>query len=153
MAARRAGEDLWHSLEDKREVVGQRVFADAARRLHEMAEAAGADRDLRLRLAIAFGAHAVASCAAESEWLAMRATERAVRAVRPPCSIALLKEWERTQIAYWTVYVRARAKFEPAMSNIALEVSSRMEAWYHYTAEHEQEWVRAGRPRAIPRLG
>jgi hypothetical protein len=100
-----------------------------------------------LRIAIASGAHALASESAQREWLAMRAAERAIRNVRPPCPLALLKAYELAQIAYWRAYVTARAQLEPEMRDIGLEVRSRMDHWYRYNAEYEPEWVRAGRPR------
>lgn len=100
-----------------------------------------------MRSVVAWGAHSLASEAAHDAWLAMRAAERAARAVRPPVPLALLKAYERAQIAYWTVYVAARAQLEPEMRDLSLEVRSRMDAWYRFSAEHEPEWVRAGRPR------
>jgi len=100
-----------------------------------------------MRSVVAWGAHPLAAEAAHREWLAMRAAERATRAVRPPCSLALLKAYERAQIAYWKAYVSVRAQLEPEMRDVGLEVRSRMDAWYRYSAEHEAEWVRAGRPR------
>jgi hypothetical protein len=101
-----------------------------------------------LRGVAAVGAHALAQEAAWAQWLGMRGAERRWRLVRPPCPLPLLKDHERAQIAYWRAYVAARAQLEPELGrDPALEVRSRMEAWYHYTAEHEQEWVRAGRPR------
>lgn len=100
-----------------------------------------------MRSVVAWGAHSLASEAAHGQWLAMRAAERAARAVRPPVPLALLKAYERAQIAYWTAYVTARAQLEPEMRDVGLEVRSRMDAWYRFSAEHEPEWVRAGRPR------
>lgn len=100
-----------------------------------------------MRSVVAWGAHALASEAAHREWLAMRAAERATRAVRSPCPLALLKAYEHAQIAYWKTYVSVRAELEPEMRDVALEVRSRMDAWYRLNAEHEAEWVRAGRPR------
>jgi hypothetical protein len=43
--------------------------------------------------------------------------------------------------------VSVRAQLEPEMRDVGLEVRSRMDAWYRSSAEHEAEWVRAGRPR------
>jgi len=100
-----------------------------------------------MRSVVAWGAHALASEAAYREWLAMRAADRATRAVRPPIPLALLKAYERAQIAYWKAYVSTRAQLEPEMRDVGLEVRSRMDAWYRFSAEHEVEWVRAGRPR------
>ena len=98
------------------------------------------------RNVVAFGAHPLAWEAAQAEWLSMRDAERRYRRTRPPVPIAVIKHYERSQIAFWTRYVGHRAHFEPAMQNVPLEVRSRMEAFYR-SAEHEEEWVRAGRPR------
>jgi hypothetical protein len=99
------------------------------------------------RIAVAFGAHALAWEAAQAEWLGMRTTERRVRDTRPPVPLALLKDHERAQIAYWFKYMKARAHFEPELRDVAYEVRCRMEHWYTMSAEHEEEWVRAGRPK------
>ncbi len=179
-AAREEGLRLRHELEDRREALHHRIFADIARRLYARAAAERTDRacpkcgapldvpityravqvrcahcgalgtfepGTLMRSVVAWGAHALASEAAQDEWLAMRAAERATRAVRPPCPLALLKGYEHAQIAYWKAYVSTRAQLEPEMRDVALEVRSRMDAWYRYNAEHETEWVRAGRPR------
>ncbi len=179
-AAREEGLRLRHELEDRRESLHSRIFADIARRLYARAVAERTDRacpkcgaahdvpltyraiEVRcahcgavgtfepgtlMRSVVAWGAHALASEAAHREWLAMRAADRATRAVRPPISLALLKAYERAQIAYWKAYVSVRAQLEPEMRDVGLEVRSRMDAWYRYSAEHEAEWVRAGRPR------
>jgi hypothetical protein len=181
-AAREEGLRLRHELEDRRESLHHRIFADIARRLYARAVAERTDRGcpkcgapldvpityraLQVRCAhcgalgtfepgtlmrsvVAWGAHALSSEAAHGEWLAMLAAERAIRAVRPPCSLALLKAYERAQIAYWKAYVSARSQLEPEMRDVGLEVRSRMDAWYRYNAEHEPEWVRAGRPREL----
>jgi len=101
-----------------------------------------------LRGVAAVGAHALAQEAALAEWQKMRLCERRAKAVRPPCPLSLLKDYERAQIAYWRAYVAARGRIEPELGrDPALEVRSRMEFWYTYQAEHEQEWVRGGRPR------
>lgn len=100
------------------------------------------------RTAIAFGAHALAWVSAETEWNAMRESERRVRERRPPVPLALLKTHEQTQLAYWFKYFTTKAEFEPALSDVAREVRARMEWWYTSSAEHEEEWRAAGRPRA-----
>ena len=103
-----------------------------------------------LRGVAAVGAHALAQEAAWGPWLAMREAERRWRQARSPCPLPLLKAHERAQIAYWRAYVAARAQLEPELGrDPVLEVRSRMEGWYQYNAEHEQEWVRAGRPREL----
>jgi hypothetical protein len=101
-----------------------------------------------MRGVAAIGAHALSFEQAQPEWLAMRAAERRVRRRRPPCPLPLLKEYERTQIAYWYTYIQARAQLEPELGrDVALEVRSRMEQWYRDRAEYEPEWVHGGRPR------
>lgn len=100
------------------------------------------------RTAIAFGAHALSWVAAESEWHAMRDAERRVRDQRSPVALALLKAHEQAQLAYWFKYFATKAQLEPALSDVAREVRARMEWWYTSSAEHEEEWRAAGRPRA-----
>lgn len=100
------------------------------------------------RTAIAFGSHALSWVAVETEWFAMRETERCVRDQRPPVLLVLLKAYEAAQIAYWFKYFSTKAQLEPALQDVAREVRSRMEWWYTASAEHEQEWRAAGRPRA-----
>ena len=101
-----------------------------------------------LRGVAAVGVHALSQEAALTEWQNMRQAERRAKAVRPPCPLGLLKDYERAQIAYWRKYIAARARLEPELGkDPALEVRSRMEIWYTSSAEYEQEWVRGGRPR------
>ena len=78
----------------------------------------------------------------------MRETERRVRDQRPPVSLALLKAHEQSQIAYWFRYFSTKAHLEPELHDVPREVRARMEWWYTASAEHEQEWRAAGRPRA-----
>ena len=80
----------------------------------------------------------------------MRNAERALHAIRPPRTLAPIKAYEHSQIAYWQRYIAVRASVqEPILArDPALEVRSRMEQWYVYTAEFEEAWVAAGRPRA-----
>lgn len=99
------------------------------------------------RTAVAFGAHALSWESAQKEWEAMRRAERAIRLTRSPAPLALLKDYERAQIAYWFRYFTTKAHFEPAVRDVALEVRSRMDGWYRMSAENESEWVHAGRPR------
>lgn len=98
------------------------------------------------RAALASGSHALAREAAHPEWLAMRHAERAIRDVRSPTPLGLLKAYERAQIAYWFKYVGARAHLEPELRDLPLEVRSRMHHWWT-SAESEEEWRRAGSPR------
>lgn len=100
------------------------------------------------RSALASGAHAMASEAAEAEWLAMRRAERALRAARSPAPLALLKAYEEAQIRYWTRYFGAKAAYAPELRDVPLEVRSRIEPWWAQ-AECEEEWRRAGSPRAV----
>lgn len=138
-AARKKGEDLKFSLENEREAAQHAIWVAAARQM----QAGGAPA----ANVVAFAAHAHGSQRAAREWLAMREAERAMHAVRSPTPLALLKGYERAQIAYWRAYVAARAELQPEMRDVAHEVRSRMEGWYVYSAEHEPEWRAAGRPR------
>lgn len=108
------------------------------------------DPDELMRSAGAIGTHPVAQEAAAAEVAAMRAADRAARAARSPRPLHLLQAWESTQIAYWRRYLAARAWFEPELArDPALEVRKRMEQWYQLTAEHEEAWRAAGRPRQV----
>jgi hypothetical protein len=94
------------------------------------------------------GTHPMAQEAATVEWRAMRAAERAMHAIRPPRTLEPVKAVERSQIAYWRVYLKARAWFEPELArDPKMEIEKRMEQWYVYSAENEKSWVDAGRPR------
>lgn len=98
------------------------------------------------RMAIGFGSHAMAWEAASGEWLAMRNAERRVRDTRSPTPLALLKAYEHAQLAYWFKYIGVRARFEPVLHDVKLEVRSRMAFWYQ-SMESQEEWRRAGSPR------
>lgn len=100
------------------------------------------------RTAIAFGAHAMSWVSAEREWYAMRETERQVRDQRPPVALPLLKGHEHAQIAFWFKYFTTKAQLEPELHDVPREVRARMEHWYMGSAEHEEHWRAAGRPRA-----
>lgn len=96
----------------------------------------------------AIGSHPISQEAAIGEWRAMKAAERAMHAVRPPVPIELMKAYERSQIAYWRVYLKSRAWFEPELArDPAMEIRKRMEQWYVFTADNDAVWVAAGRPR------
>jgi hypothetical protein len=127
------GRALGRALDNLREEMEIRIFAELARR----------------QAVPALGAHALAQEAATAEWRAMRAAQHAVHDQRPPVAFALIKAWERAQIAYWRAYLPVRARYEPAIQahNMPLEIGSRMEQWYVSTAEFEPAWVQAGRPR------
>ncbi|MEZ4363252.1 MAG: hypothetical protein R3B48_23960 [Kofleriaceae bacterium] len=103
-----------------------------------------------MKSAGAIGTHPVSHEAAGQEAAAMRAADRACRGARSPCPLALLKASEAAQIAYWRRYLASRAWFEPELArDPELEVRKRMEQWYQFTADQEEAWVAAGRPRAI----
>lgn len=77
------------------------------------------------------GAHPMSQEAATREWLAMRGAERALNAIRPPLPLAPVKAVEKAQIAYWRVYLKARAWFEPELARDPdLEVRRRMKHFY-----------------------
>ncbi len=185
------GEAVRHALDDAREELEPRIFADLARQRFAHALAAnravidhsdgaarsncpcGRVRDPPLsfrattlscacgartpfepgelmRSVAAVGAHALAQVEAVVEWRAMRAAERALHAIRPPCPLAVIKVYERSQITYWRRYLATRAQLEPELArDPALEIRARMEQWYVMTAEYEPAWVAAGRPREI----
>lgn len=133
------GEALRHALDDAREELEPRIFAELARQRHA--------RGLGETVA-ALASHAVAQEAAVVEWRAMRAAERALHAIRPPRPLAPIRAYEQAQITYWRRYLAVRAQFEPILArDPALEIRSRMEQWYVSSAEYEEAWVAAGRPR------
>lgn len=104
-----------------------------------------------MRQAEATGAHAIAWVAAEPEWMAMTDAEEAVRQQRSPCALAYLQAYEDAQIRYWSKYFQAKAQMVPEIAaDIERNVRSRLEFWYTYSADHEQAWVQAGRPRRLP---
>jgi hypothetical protein len=103
-----------------------------------------------MRSAGAIGTHPISQEAAVVEWRAMVAADRRAKAARSPCPLPLLKAYEAAQLAYWRRYLATRAWFEPELGrDPEMEVRKRMEQWYVYSAEQEQAWVAAGRPRAI----
>jgi hypothetical protein len=103
-----------------------------------------------MRSAGAIGTHPISQEAAVAEWREMVAADRRAKAVRSPCPLPLLKAYEAAQIAYWRRYLATRAWFEPELGrDPEMEVRKRMEQWYVYSADQEQAWVAAGRPRAI----
>jgi hypothetical protein len=103
-----------------------------------------------LRSAGAIGTHPISHEAAAAEWREMQAAQRRASAARSPCPLYLLKAYEAAQIAYWRKYLATRAWFEPELGrDPEMEVRKRMEQWYVYSADQEEEWRSAGRPRAI----
>ncbi len=174
------GISVQRALEDQREELEPRVFAELSRQRYGHALAAaravtcaacGAQRaggvwfrateltcscgarllfepgDL-MRSVTAIGAHSIAQEAAVVEWREMRAAGHRMHDQRPPRSLAAVVDYERAQIAYWRAYLAVRARFEPEIARApAMEIRSRMEAWYVSHAEFEEAWVAAGRPR------
>jgi hypothetical protein len=175
------GKALDRALEDQREELEPRIFADLARR--RFAHAAGQRSALfcgwcgtqleppvafstievpcrcgqrtpfepgeLMRSVAAIGTHAIAQEAAVIQWRAMKAAERRVKNMRPPHPLDVVVAYERSQITYWRAYLAVRAQLEPTLArDPALEIRSRMEQWYVYNAEFEEEWVAAGRPRS-----
>jgi hypothetical protein len=135
------GLGLRRSLEDRREELDPRIFAELARRRFAHGTAG-------VRSVAAVGAHALAQEAAVGEWRAMRAAEHRMHDHRPPYPLEAIVAYERSQIAYWRAYLAVRAQLEPELSrDPGMEIRSRMEQWYIYHAEYEEAWVRAGRPR------
>jgi len=102
-----------------------------------------------MRSVAAVGTHAVAQEAAAPVWRLMRAAERALHDTRPPKPLDLIIAYEQAQIAYWRHYLSVRAQFEPELArDPAREIRSRLEQWYTASAEFEENWVKAGRPRS-----
>ena len=103
-----------------------------------------------MRSAGTIGTHPISQEAAVNEWRAMVAADRRAKDARSPCPLSLLQAYEAAQIAYWRRYLATRAWFEPELGRDPdMEVRKRMEQWYVYSAEHEEAWRAAGRPRAI----
>lgn len=177
---REKGQALAHALDDAREELQIRIFAELARRRFasalvanravacgrcgaacaapvsfraiELACACGARTPFEpgelMRSVAAIGGHALAQEAAVVPWRAMRAAERRLHALRPPRELGVIKDSERSQIAYWRSYLAVRSQLEPELArDPAREIRSRMEQWYTTTAEFEEAWVRANRPR------
>jgi hypothetical protein len=116
--ARARGVSLQHQLEDERMLLPVRVFADLARQRYKHA----ASKPALMTSVAAIGAHAMPQETAAPEWLAMRA---AVRAKAPAAEI------EKAQIAYWRAYLKARAWFEPALTqDLESEILRRMKDFY-----------------------
>jgi hypothetical protein len=88
-----------------------------------------------------------ARTAALHEWDEMARADRAFRHERDR-TLATLQRYERAQIAYWRAFATSLSKEDPAVRDIAHEVRSRMEGFYQRTAEFEECWRNAGRPRA-----
>ena len=102
-----------------------------------------------MRSVAAIGTHACAQEAVTPVWRELRKADRRLREQRPPKSIELIKAYEAAQIAYWREYLAIRSRFEPELArDPAKEIRSRMEQWYTMYAEYEENWVKAGRPRA-----
>jgi len=138
-AAFAKGEALRHALDDAREELEPRIFAELSRQRY----ARGLGESV-----VAMAAHHVAQEQAVYEWRAMRAALRALNAMRPPRTLAIVQAYEAAQITYWRKYLSVRAQFEPILArDPSLEIRSRMDQWYRSSAEFEEAWVAAGRPR------
>ncbi len=104
-----------------------------------------------LRQVESTGAHAIGWVEAEQEWNAMKDAEDALRDTRSPAPLALLVAYEEAQIAYWYRYFSAQGRLVPEVArDLEKFVRSRLETWYTMTAEHEENWRAAGRPRKLP---
>jgi len=177
------GRDLRHQLDDEREELEPRLFAELARRRFdaaiaqrktaiacsrcgtqlqppftfraiELACSCGARTPFEpgelMRSVAAIGTHAVAQHAVTPVWRALRKADCLLREARPPKPLALIQAYEAAQITYWREYLAIRSQFEPELArDPILEIRSRMEQWYAMHAEFEENWVKAGRPRAI----
>jgi hypothetical protein len=103
-----------------------------------------------MRSAGAIGTHPISQEAASVEWRAMLLADRRAKGVRSPCPLPLLQAYEAAQIAYWRRYLATRAWFEPELGrDPEMEVRKRGGRGYVTSAEHEEAWRAAGRPRAI----
>jgi hypothetical protein len=102
-----------------------------------------------LRNAEAMIAHPLCLSRSWNEWIGMRDAEKAWIAARPP-TIAVLKAYERAQIAHYTAYHRAEEEFKPgSVKDLAEVVKTKMRSFYTLI-DKEGVWVNAGRPRDIP---
>ena len=175
------GQAVKRALEDRRDELEPRIFAELARQRFAHASATlepvacscgtqyaapisfrvtevrcvacGAvlvyEPNALMQSVAAIGTHALAQEAATTEWRAMRAAERRLHDERPPHALHAVVDHEHAQIAYWRAYLTARAQLEPELGrDLAMEIRSRMEHWYVSSAEYEEAWVAAGRPRA-----
>ena len=104
-----------------------------------------------LRQVEATGAHAIAWVESEPEWNAMKDVEDLLHDTRPPAPLELLLAYEAAQIAYYSSYFSAQGRFVPEVArDVDKFVRSRLETWYTMSAEHEENWRAAGRPRKLP---
>ena len=104
-----------------------------------------------LRQVEATGSHAIAWVASEREWHAMMDAQEAVRAARSPAPLALLQAYEAAQIEYWTRYFQVKGGMVLEIGNDPnRHIRSRLDFWYAHSAEHEEAWRNAGRPRRLP---
>lgn len=104
-----------------------------------------------LRQVEATGSHAIAWVESEPEWNAMKDIEDLLRDTRPPAPLDLLVAYEDAQIAYYRRYFSAQGLFLPEVArDLEKFVRSRLETWYTMSAEHEESWRAAGRPRKLP---
>lgn len=90
--------------------------------------------------------HAICEEAAFCEWLEKLRRERDWRRANPR-TIALLKAWERAEIAYLKMYIERRERILPHTVPRA-ELTGRMRSFYE-RVEREPAWISAGRPREL----
>lgn len=92
--------------------------------------------------------HPLCEEASFSQWLAMRAAERAMHAARPT-QIQHLKAYERAQIAYWQAYLVTRGRLLPDTAQ-AFDADLRGKMRFFYDMmDREGAWIQAGRPRDL----
>jgi hypothetical protein len=92
--------------------------------------------------------HPLCEEASWSQWLAMRAAEKARDEARP-VTIHHLKTHERAMLAYWHVYLTTRARLMPdTASAYDADIRGKMRSFYEML-DREGAWVDAGRPREL----
>lgn len=93
--------------------------------------------------------HPLCEEAAWQEWVAMHQAEETWRATRGT-TIEILKQRERTQIAFWHKYLSTRVRLMPdTAAAFDADLRGRMRHFYD-SMEREPAWTRAGRPRDLP---
>ena len=90
--------------------------------------------------------HAICEEAAFCEWLAKFRREREWRRARPR-TLALLKAWERAEIAYLKTYFERRTQIVLDRTS-GTEFHGRMRLFYE-RIDSEPAWISAGRPREL----
>jgi hypothetical protein len=101
----------------------------------------------RARSAAALG-HYLWNEACWELWLARHRADEAVRRARTP-TLEQLRTWEAAEIAYWSAWLRARARQLPATAaDFDKELRGRTHQLY-MQLEREPAWFKAGAKRAI----